>query len=75
MAKQSVAVFFGGMSSEHDISCISAQTVAGGLDRDKYNVILVGITKEGRWQVWRTVPGGRAKRLPCCFPMQRKNAC
>ena len=49
MAKQSVAVFFGGMSSEHDISCISAQTIAGGLDRDKYNVILVGITKEGRW--------------------------
>ena len=49
MAKQSVAVFFGGMSSEHDISCISAQTVAGGLDRDKYSVILVGITKEGRW--------------------------
>ena len=49
MAKTTVAVFFGGMSSEHDISCISAQTVAGGLDCEKYDVVLVGITKEGHW--------------------------
>ncbi len=49
MNKKVVAVFFGGMSSEHDISCISASTVAGGLDREKYDVVLVGITKEGRW--------------------------
>ena len=50
MNKTVVAVFFGGMSSEHDISCISASTVAGGLDREKYDVVLVGITKaDGCW--------------------------
>ena len=49
MAKMTVAVFFGGMSSEHDISCLYAATVIGGLDRKKYDVIPVGITKSGRW--------------------------
>lgn len=49
MEKKRVAVFFGGMSSEHDISCLSAATVVSGLDRNKYELILVGITKGGRW--------------------------
>ena len=49
MKKMTVAVFFGGMSSEHDISCLSAQTVISGLDPDRYDTVLVGITREGRW--------------------------
>ncbi len=53
MAKMTVAVFFGGMSSEHDISCLSAATVMGGLDRRKYDVIPVGITRSGRWLLVR----------------------
>ena len=53
MAKMTVAVFFGGMSSEHDISCRSAAIVVGGLDRTRYDVILVGITKGGRWLLVR----------------------
>ena len=53
MKKMTVAVFFGGMSSEHDISCRSAVTVVGGLDRARYDVILVGITKGGRWLLVR----------------------
>ena len=47
--KKNVVVIFGGDSSEHDISCLSAQTVINNMDREKYNVIKVGITKEGKW--------------------------
>lgn len=47
--KKVIAVLFGGQSSEHDISCISARTVAGAIDTSVWNVLLVGITREGRW--------------------------
>ena len=47
--KKNVVVIFGGDSSEHDVSCLSATTVIKNMDTEKYNVILVGITKEGRW--------------------------
>jgi D-alanine-D-alanine ligase len=44
-----VAVVFGGRSTEHAISCISAGSVLRALDRDSFEVIPVGITHEGRW--------------------------
>lgn len=44
-----VVVLFGGMSSEHEISRVSAGTFVTHLDRSKYEVLTVGITKEGRW--------------------------
>lgn len=47
--KLKVAVIFGGRSSEHEVSCISVQTVIKGMDRDKYDPVLIGITKEGKW--------------------------
>lgn len=47
--KKNIAVIFGGRSSEHEVSCVSATTVIRSLDEEKYNVILVGITKDGRW--------------------------
>jgi D-alanine-D-alanine ligase len=40
---------FGGQSSEHEVSLASAQSVANALDKDKYEVIYIGITKQGRW--------------------------
>ncbi len=49
MKKKNVAVFFGGQSSEHDISCISVQTVIANMDTERYHVIPIGITKEGKW--------------------------
>lgn len=49
MAKQTVAVFFGGQSSEHEISCLSAVNVIENIDREQYEVVLVGITEEGKW--------------------------
>ena len=44
-----VAVVFGGRSTEHAISCISAGSVLRALDRDTFEVVPVGITREGRW--------------------------
>ncbi len=47
--KKTVGVLFGGQSSEHEISCISAVTVISNIDKEEYDVILIGITKEGKW--------------------------
>ena len=47
--KPVVAVVFGGRSSEHSISCISAGSVIAALDPDKYDVVPIGITTEGQW--------------------------
>ena len=44
-----VAVIFGGRSSEHSISCISAGSVLKALDRNLYDVVPIGITKSGKW--------------------------
>jgi D-alanine-D-alanine ligase len=44
-----VAVIFGGRSSEHSISCISAGSVLRALDRSRYEVVPIGITKSGKW--------------------------
>lgn len=44
-----VAVIFGGRSSEHTISCISAGSILKAIDQTKYEVIPIGITHEGRW--------------------------
>lgn len=44
-----IAVIFGGKSPEHEVSRHSAVNVLKALDKDKYNVCRVGITKEGRW--------------------------
>lgn len=49
MSKIQLALLFGGQSSEHDVSCVSATTVAGALDRDKYDITYIGITKAGHW--------------------------
>lgn len=48
-AKIKVAIFFGGRSGEHEVSLMSARSVLNELDKEKYSVIQVGITKGGRW--------------------------
>ena len=55
MEKKNVAVVFGGKSSEHEVSCISATTIIKNIDNNKYNITLIGITKEGRWLKVNTV--------------------
>jgi D-alanine-D-alanine ligase len=47
MAKLRVALVFGGRSSEHEISCVTAGGVLGAIDRDKFDVVPIGITKDG----------------------------
>lgn len=47
--KTRVAVLFGGQSGEHEVSLVSAQAVMDALDTAKYQVIPVGITKDGHW--------------------------
>ena len=49
MSKKNVLVLFGGRSSEHEVSCVSATTVISNMDRESYEIFAVGITKEGRW--------------------------
>ncbi|AKT37347.1 D-alanine--D-alanine ligase family protein [Chondromyces crocatus] len=47
--KLRVAVLFGGRSAEHEISLLSARFVAEALDRERFEPVLIGIDKEGRW--------------------------
>lgn len=47
--KLRIGVIFGGRSGEHEVSLRSARSVMAALDPDKYEVVPVGITKEGRW--------------------------
>ena len=59
-----VGLIFGGKSGEHEVSLASAQSVAQAIDREKYEVGLIGITKDGRW-----IAGGSAlKQLADASP-------
>ncbi len=58
MSKTKVAVLFGGVSSEHEISCISGAAMAEHLSEEFYEVYKIGITKKGRWLLY---PGGTAE--------------
>ena len=44
-----IAVVFGGKSSEHGVSCLTAREVMRAIDSDRYDVVPIGITREGRW--------------------------
>jgi D-alanine-D-alanine ligase len=48
-SRQRVAVVFGGTSSEHGVSCLTAAGVLSALDRDRFDVVGIGITPTGRW--------------------------
>ena len=49
MEKLRVGILFGGRSGEHDVSLLSAASVLNAIDKDKYEVVPIGITKDGRW--------------------------
>ncbi len=51
MSRPTVAVVFGGRSTEHGISCLTAGGVMGAIDRDRWNVIAIGIAPDGLWTV------------------------
>ncbi|TCT13962.1 D-alanine--D-alanine ligase [Natranaerovirga pectinivora] len=52
MKQINLVVLFGGQSSEHEVSCVSATTVIENIDSNNYKVIPVGITKEGKWLLY-----------------------
>lgn len=52
MAKKVIAVLFGGQSSEHDVSKVSAATIISNINQDKYTIIPIYITKEGHWLLY-----------------------
>jgi len=49
MKKLRVGILFGGRSGEHEVSLLSAASVLNAIDKEKYEVVPIGITKEGRW--------------------------
>lgn len=49
MGKKNAVVLFGGQSSEHVVSCMSVINVINHINRETYDLILIGITEEGRW--------------------------
>ena len=49
MPKTRLVVLFGGRSAEHEVSCVSARHVLAAVDRTRYDVAAIGITRNGRW--------------------------
>ncbi|MCL2045311.1 MAG: D-alanine--D-serine ligase VanG [Oscillospiraceae bacterium] len=49
MSKKTVAILFGGRSPEYDVSLMSAYSIINAVNRDKYDILLLGITREGEW--------------------------
>lgn len=60
--KLRVGILFGGRSGEHEVSLISARGIIDAIDKDRCDVVPIGITKEGRWvigtDVWRALSTG-----------------
>lgn len=52
MKKLNVALIFGGKSGEHEVSLSSTASIYKHIDKDKYNVFTIGITKDGRWMYY-----------------------
>lgn len=69
MKKLSVCILFGGVSPEHEVSLRSAESVLNHIDKSKYNIFPVGITKEGSWILYTgkdysLLPSGEWKDYP-----------
>lgn len=71
MGKKSVAVLFGGVSSEHDVSLASAENVINSIPEDRYDVYKIGITKDGRWFLYdgpTELKGSKWESHESCVP-------
>ena len=51
VTRRRLVVLFGGRSAEHDVSCVSARHVLAAADADTYEVVPVGIARDGRWML------------------------
>lgn len=70
MSKQTVAVLFGGVSSEHEVSLVSASSVIQNIPKEKYDVVCIGITKNGHWLLYsgdiEDIKTGEWEKNPDC---------
>ena len=69
MKKMNVCILFGGISPEHEVSLRSAESVLNNIDKEKYNIFPVGITKDGDWILFKgddysMLPKGTWKNHP-----------
>lgn len=69
MNKLSVCILFGGISPEHEVSLRSAESVLNNIDKEKYNIFPVGISKDGDWTLYAgkdysLLPTGEWKNNP-----------
>lgn len=64
MTKKTVCLLFGGKSGEHEISFLSARSIFQAIDKKKYEVLLIGIDKEGRWHLSDTRQLSTPKKQP-----------
>ena len=62
--RRRIAVVFGGRSAEHEISVVSAESVLQALDPERYEVLTIGIDKEGGWHRLPALPGRTGAALP-----------
>ncbi len=76
MGKKRVAVIFGGQSSEHEVSRVSAQSVIENINREKYDIVMMGITKEGQWLTYEgptnKIGSGEWEKLALAAAQERK---
>ena len=73
MGKLNVCILFGGISPEHEVSLRSAESVLNNIDKDKYHILPVGITKAGQWIYfagtdYSMLPAGTWSSCPGCCP-------
>ena len=61
MTKRAIAVIFGGYSPEYDVSLVSAYPIIKAVDREKYDLVLLGITRDGLWYRY----SGDIENIPC----------
>ncbi len=83
MQKIKICVLFGGISSEHEISLLSAASVISGLSGGRYDILPVGITRAGEWyycpelsenELLENTWEKRAERYACAFSSNRASA-
>jgi len=76
--KKTVAVIFGGKSGEHEVSLVSARAIMDAIDTDRFRILPVLVTKDGRWKVGKTGKLGKlvlgkgtlnGRRIDVAFPI------
>ncbi len=69
-----IGIFFGGRSQEHEISLLSAKSVADAIDKRKHEVVPIGINRDGEWFVFDDIPHVISEKT-CGKPVSVSEAC